>query len=197
MPTWTLGSTYGLMTLDMACSYFFCATHIDEAGHDIPSSPLGSTHGRTMSKVAYHHRPWIAYMVGQRRVWHAILTLDKLYGWTTSDAEFQRVPWTAHTVGRSRVWHAIIALGQHTRSKELGSGILSSLLDRTYFRTTWRVACLHGPWVAHSLTVSGKACRLLPWTTLDRTTSGVTVRHCPWKAHSDRQYYAWHAIIGL
>ena len=130
-------------------------------------------------------------------MWHAILTLYKIYGRTTSDKEFQRDPWTAHTVGRSRVWHAIVALGQHTRSKELGRGILSSLLDRTYFRTTSRVGCLHGPWVAHSWTVSGKACHLLPWTTLDRTTSGVTFHHCPWKAHSDGQYYAWHAIIAL
>ena len=129
MPTWTLGSTYGLMTLDMACSYFLRATHIDEAGHDIPSSPLGSTHGRTMSEVAYHHRPWIAYMVGQRRVLHAILTLDKLYGRTTSEAEFHCVPWTTHTVGRSRVWHAIIALGQHTRSDNVRCDIPSFPLE--------------------------------------------------------------------
>ena len=35
IPTWPLGSTYGRMTLDMACHYFLCATHIEEAGHDI------------------------------------------------------------------------------------------------------------------------------------------------------------------
>ena len=82
-----------------------------------------------------------------------------------SNAEFHRNPWTPHTVGRSWAWHAIIALGKHTLSKELGRGILSSLFDRTYFQTTSHLACLHGRWVAHSRTVSGKACYLLPWTT--------------------------------
>ena len=153
------------MTLGMACHYFLCETHIGEVGHDIPSLPLGSTRDRMTSGVAYHHRPWIAYMVRRRQEWHAILTLDKIYGRTMSGVEFHHISWTVYTVERRRAWHAIIALGQHTRSKELGRGIISSLLDRTYFWTTSNVACLHGPWIAHYRTVSGNACHLLPWTT--------------------------------
>ena len=165
MPTWLLGGTYGRMTLGMACHYFLCATQIGEVGHDIPSSPLGSTHDRMTSGVAYHHRPLIAYMVRRRRAWHAILTLDKIYGRTISSVEFHHIPWTAHTIKRRRAWHAIITHGQHTRSKELGHDILSSLLNRTYFRTTSNVASPHGPWVAHYRTVLRKACHLLPWRT--------------------------------
>ena len=165
MPTWPLGSTYGRMTLGMACHYFLCATHIGEVGHDIPSSPLGNTHDRMTSGMAYHHRPLIAYMVRRRLAWHAILTLDKIYDRTMSGVEFHHILWTAHTVERRRAWHAIITHGQHTRSKELGRGILSSLLNRTYFRTTSNVASLHGPCVAHYRTVSRKACHLLPWRT--------------------------------
>ena len=165
MPIWPLGSTYGRMTLGMACHYFLCATHIGDAGYDISSSPLGSTYDGTTSGVAYHHRPVIAYKVRHRRAWHAILTLDKIYGRTFSGVEFHHIPCTAHTVERRRAWHAIIALGQQTQSKELGRGILSSLFDRTYFRTTSNVASLHGPWVAHYRTTSCKSCLLLPWTT--------------------------------
>ena len=129
------------------------------------SLPLGSIHCLTMSRMECNHRHWVAHMVRRCQAWNAILTLDKIYGRTFSGVEFHHIPWTAHTVERRRAWHAIIALGQHTRSKELGHGILSSLLDRTYFWTTSNVARQHGPWVAHYRTVSRKSCLLLPWTT--------------------------------
>ena len=124
--------------------------------------------------MACHHCPWIAYMVRRRRAWHAILTLDKIYGRTMSGVEFHHIPWTAHTIERRRVWHAIITHGQHTRSKELGCGILSSLLNRTDFRTTSNVASLHGPWVAHYRTVLRKACHLLPC----HHTRSSNIGHC-------------------
>ena len=165
----------------------------------MPSSPLGNTHDRMTSGLAYHHRPLIAYMVRRRRTWHAILTLDKIYGRTMSGVEFHHILWTAHMVERRQAWHAIITHGQHTRSKELGRGILSSLLNRTHFRTTSNVASLHGPWVAHYRTVSRKAC--LPSSPMenisDRTISGVTFHNCLWKALSDGRYCAWNAIIAL
>ena len=107
----------------------------------MPSSPLGSTHDRTTSGVAYHHRPWIAYMVRRRRAWHAIFTLDKIYGRTFSGVEFHHIPWTTHTVERRRAWHAIISFGHHTQSNDVECGIPLSPLGSTHGRTTSVMAC--------------------------------------------------------
>ena len=129
MLTCPLGSTYGRMTLGMACHYFLCETHIGDAGYDISSSPLGSTHDRTTSGVAYHHRHWIAYMVRRRRAWHAILTLDKIYGRT-----FQ-------------AWNSIISLGQHTRSNDIGRGMPSSHLDNIHGQKNSGMVYYHPSWI--------------------------------------------------
>ena len=42
-------------------------------GRGMPSSPLGSTDGRTTSGVACHHRLWKAHTVERCRAWHAIM----------------------------------------------------------------------------------------------------------------------------
>ena len=52
-------------------------TRSDDVKYDKPSPPLDSTHGRTMSGVALHHRPWTARMVGRRRAWYDITALGK------------------------------------------------------------------------------------------------------------------------
>ena len=96
-------------------------------GRGMPSSPLGSTHGRTTfdvachhrrwtsshsrtaSGVACHHRHWTANTVERRRAWHAIITFG-----------------LADTVGRRQAWHAIITFWQHRRSNDVGRGIPSS-----------------------------------------------------------------------
>ena len=46
----------------------------------IPSSPLGSTHGRMTLGVACHHPLWVAHTVKRRRAWHAIIAFVKLNG---------------------------------------------------------------------------------------------------------------------
>ena len=38
-------------------------TRSDDVGRDMPSPPLGSTHDRMTSGVAFHHRLWVAQMV--------------------------------------------------------------------------------------------------------------------------------------
>ena len=48
-------------------------TRSNHVGRGMPSSPLGSTHGRTTSSVASHHHLWTAHTVEQRRVWYAII----------------------------------------------------------------------------------------------------------------------------
>ena len=109
------------------------------------SSPLESTHGRSMSGVASHTRPWKAYTI--RRCW---------------------------------AWHAIIALGQHTRSDDVGRGMPSSPLGSTYGRTALAVACLISIG-QHSW--SDDVRRDMPSSLLDNTLVGKRL--------------AWHAIITL
>ena len=48
-------------------------TRSNDVGGGMPSSPLGSTNGRTAWGVACHHRPWTANTVERRRVWYAFI----------------------------------------------------------------------------------------------------------------------------
>ena len=105
-------------------------TRSNDVGRGMPSSPFGSTHGRTTLGMACHHLLWAAHTVERRRVWHA------LGQQTRSDdvrRDMRHCLWTAHTVERLRAWHSIIAFGHHTRS------------------TTSGVACHHSPWTAHTV----------------------------------------------
>ena len=52
-------------------------TRSNDIGRGMPSSPLGSTHGRATSGVAYHHRLWAAQTVRRLREWHAIIALGQ------------------------------------------------------------------------------------------------------------------------
>ena len=83
----------------------------------MPSSPLGSTEGRTASGVACHHRLWPAHTVKRRRVWYAIIALGKhtgsndvrrcmpssplssTHGRTTWGVARHHRLWKTHTVG--------------------------------------------------------------------------------------------------
>ena len=88
-------------------------TQSNDVGRGMPSSPLGSTHGRTTSGVACHHSPWTANTVERRRAWQPIIAIG-----------------LAHTVGRRRAWHAIIALGQHRRSDGVGRHMKAQTVGR-------------------------------------------------------------------
>ena len=109
-------------------------TQSNDVRRGMQSSPLGSTHGRTTSRMACHHRPWTANTVERCRAWHAIIAFG-----------------LADTVGQRRAWHAIIALGRQTRSNDVGRGMQSSPLDSTDSRTASGVACYHLPWVAQTV----------------------------------------------
>ena len=135
----------------------------------MPSSPLGSTHGRTTSGVACHHRLWEAQTVEPRRAWHANITfgqhtrsnnvgrsmpaspLVNTHGRKTSAVACHHYLWTAQTVKRRRAWHASIAFGQHTRSKDVGHGMPSSPLGSINGRTASGVACHCRPWTANTV----------------------------------------------
>ena len=158
----------------------------------MPSSPLGSTHGRTTSGVACHHRLWAAQTVERCRAWHAIIALGRqtrsndvrrgmpslplgsTEGWTASGIACHHHLLPAYTVERRCAWHAIIAFGQHTRSNDVRRDMPSPPLESTHGRTTSGVACHHRHWAAqtveqrrawHDITALGQH----TWS----TTSGV------------------------
>ena len=96
----------------------------------MPSSPLGSTNGRTASGVTFHRRPWTANTVECRRACNSIIFFGQYARSTLSGVTSHHGPWTphtsgvachhhlweAHTVERRRAWHASIALdGKHSR----------------------------------------------------------------------------------
>ena len=87
-------------------------TQSDGIERGMTSPSMDSTHGRTTSGMACHHRLWTAQMVERRPAWHAIIALG-----------------LADTVERRRAWHAIINIGQHRQSNDVGRGIPLSPLD--------------------------------------------------------------------
>ena len=112
----------------------------DYVAHGMTSPPLDGTHGRKMSGVACHHRPWVAHTIKLRRVWHDITALglqsrsnnighgikspplDSMHGRTTSGVALHHRPRTAHTF--DNIWR----------------GIPSPPLGCTHGQTTLRVA---------------------------------------------------------
>uniref|UniRef100_A0A494G8W0 Uncharacterized protein n=1 Tax=Solanum lycopersicum TaxID=4081 RepID=A0A494G8W0_SOLLC len=52
--------------------------------------------------------------------------MDNTHGQTTSGVTCYHRLSTAHMVGLCRAWHDIIALGEHTRSNDIGRGMPSS-----------------------------------------------------------------------
>ena len=124
---------------------------MDDVRREMPSPPVDSTHGRTMSVVALHHRPWTARMVERCRAWYDITALSQ-HTWSNDAGEacHHRL-WAAHTVRLRRAWHDITALGQHTRSDDVGRGMTSWPLNSTRGRTTLGVACHHSPWTTNTI----------------------------------------------
>ena len=122
-----------------------------------------SSHSRTAWGVAFHHHPLTENAFERCWAWHAIIALGQhkrsndvscgmpssplgcTHGRTTSGVACHHRLWAAHTVERRRARHAIRALGQHTRSNDVGCGIPSWTLDNTQGRTTSGKACHHSP----------------------------------------------------
>ena len=154
-----LDSTHSRTTSGMAFYHRLWAAHTvgrRQAWHAITS--LGPHTRSTTLGVACHHRPWTAHTVGRHRMWHDITSLgqdtrsidvrrgmtspplDCTHGRTTSVVTCHHSLWTAHSVERRLVWHFIIAVGQHTRSNDVGRGMISPPLECTHGRTTSGVA---------------------------------------------------------
>ena len=107
-------------------------------------------------------------------------------------------PWTARTVGRRWAWHDITALGQHTRSNDVGRGTTSPPLDSTHYRTTLGVTCHYRLWTAHTFNNVGRGLKSPPLdSTHDRTTPGVPYHHYPLIAPTIERRRVWHGITAL
>ena len=144
-------------------------TRSDYVRHGMTSLPLYSTHGRTTSGLACHHRLWAAQTIKRRRAMHAIIALGRQTrsddvgrgmpssplnstdGRPSSGVACYHRPSIENAVERRWELHAIIAFGQHTRSNDVGCGMRSPPLDRTQGRMTWGVTCHHHIWTTHTV----------------------------------------------
>ena len=174
-------------------------TRCNSNGRGMPSSPLGSTNGRTTSGVACHHLLWAAHTVERRQAWHAIVAhgrqtlsndirrdmpsppLDSTHDRTTPGVACHHRLWAAETVEQCQAWHAIIALGRQTRSNNVRRDMPSPPLESTHGGTTSGVACHHRIWAAQTVE------RRMAWLAIIAFGLADTVGR--------RQ--AWHAIITL
>ena len=147
MPSLRLGSTHSPTTSGMECHHHLWAAQTverhrawhdiialglharsDDVGRGMTSTPLDSTHGRTTSSVACHHRVWAPHTIKRRRAWHGIIIfgqhkrsndvgrgmpsspLGSTNDRTTRGVALNHCPWTAQTVKQRQVWHDITAL---------------------------------------------------------------------------------------
>ena len=141
-----------------------CQTGSNDIWRDMPSPPLDSTHGRTSSGVACHHRLWVAHTVERRWAWHDITAfgqntrsndverdmpsfpLESTHGRTTLGMACHHHLWAAQMVGRTWAWHAIVSLGWQKRSNNVGRGMPSSPLGSMHgrHRRVWHAIMVLG-----------------------------------------------------
>ena len=133
-------------------------TWSDYVGRGMTSLLLDSTHGRTTSGVACHHRIWKAHTVERRWAWNNITAcgqhtrsnnvgrdmpsppFDSTFCRTASGVACHHRRWAAEMVERCQVWHDITTLGLHARSDDVGRSMTSQPLESTHGRTTSGVA---------------------------------------------------------
>ena len=84
-------------------------TRLNDVRRDMSSLSLESTHGRTMSGVAYH-LPFEKH-TRSKYVWRGMTSppLGITHGQTSSGMTYHHRPWTGNMVERCRSWHAINA----------------------------------------------------------------------------------------
>ena len=161
----------------------------------MPSSPLGSTNGRTMLGMACHHSPWTTNTVEQHRAWHVItafgqhtwsndirrdmplLPFDSAHGRTTSGLACHHRVWAAHTVQRHRQ-----ACHHHLW--------VAQMVER---RRAWQDIHALGLHAWSDDVGCGMTSPPLD-STHGRTTSSVACHNCVWAAHPVEQCRAWNAI---
>ena len=118
-------------------------TRLDYVRRGMTSPPLYSTHGRTSSGVACHHRLWATHTIERRLAGHAIIA----HGRQTRSNDVRRdmpSPPLDSTHGRTTSSVAChLAFGKHTRSKDIGLCMTSMPLGITPGQTSSGVTCHH------------------------------------------------------
>ena len=164
----------------------------------MPSPPLESTHGRTTSGVACHHRLWEAHTIKRRLAGHAIIAhgrqtrsndfwrdmpsppLDSTHGRTTLGMACYHHLWAAQTIERHSAGHARIAHGRQTRSNNVWHDMQSCLREA---HTVERRRAWYNVTAFGHHTQSNVVGRDMPSSPLDsthgRTKSGVACHHSP------------------
>ena len=120
-------------------------TWLDYVRRGMTSPPLYSTHGRTTSGVACHHRLWATHTIERRLAGHAIIA----HGRQTRSNDVRRdmpSPPLDNAHGRTTSGVAChLVFGKHTRSNDIGRGMTSPPLGSTHGRTTRGMASHHRP----------------------------------------------------
>ena len=115
-------------------------TRSNDIRRGMPSSPLGSTDGRTVSGVACYHRLWVAHIVERRRAWLAIIAFG-MHTQSNDVGHGMASPPLDSTHGQKhQAWHNIAAFRHHTQLDDVGRGMPSSPLGSTHDRMTLSVA---------------------------------------------------------
>ena len=109
-------------------------TRWEDVRRRMTSSPLDNIQDRSTSGVACNYCLWPIHIVKIRRVWMPSTLLDSI-----------------HRIERRRAWHAITPFGQHTRSDNLGSGMLFSPLDTIHCWMMSGMECHHRLWTADTV----------------------------------------------
>ena len=141
------------------------------------SPPLDSTHHRTTSGVACHHRLWSANTIERRRVWNDITAFGQHTRSNDVGHEMTSLPLDSthgQTTSGVACHHRLCATH---RSKDVGRGMTSPPIDSTHSRR-------RRAW--HDITALGQYTR--------SAMSCLTCHHRPWRAHTAERHRVLHAI---
>ena len=115
-------------------------TWLDYVRRGMTSPPLYSTHGRTTSGVACHHRLWEAHTIKRRLAGHAIIAHGRQTRSNDVRCDMPSPP-LDNTNGRTMsVVECHLTFGKHTRSKDVRHGMKSPPLGSTHGQTTLGMA---------------------------------------------------------
>ena len=123
-------------------------TRSDYVRHGMTSPPLYSTHGRTTSGMACHHRLWAVQTIKRRRAGHAIIALGRQTRLNDVRRDMTS-PSLDSTHGRTMsdvAYH--LAFEKHTRSKYVRRCMTSPTLGITHGQTSSGMTCHHRLWTS-------------------------------------------------
>ena len=116
---------------------------LDYVWRGMTSPPLYSTHGRTTSGVACHHRLWATHTIARRLAGHAIIAHGRQTRLNDVRRDMPSQPLEKAPGQTTSGVACHLAFGKHTRSNYVGRGMTSSPLGSTHGQTTSGMTCHH------------------------------------------------------